>query len=503
MEFHVKINATSIPYLQRDIVEDYESLKFYSIENEVIDINLLMLAAFNSNVISALDDDKDYSVMTEFTILELESLREFLYTGSCDILLLESVLNALGIDVNSFVQESDNEIFVKTELQEAIEIKEEVVDNHDPLGEPMDESDHHSVVNNIKVEEEEETEILQSVTRAKEDMKDLPPDFKLPKPLEHYIRAAKKPLKNPNSKAIQIGDKYYCDTCDEKFTSRYKYDYHHFRLHQEHLQCPHCHRMVKIKAEKLFTLHMFYHIVRDAIPCVQCGKTFAKKSRLTEHRRDFGQYHDDQCAQCPQKFKTYEDYRAHVRLDHEHWMYKCGYCAGPFKKEADLRKHVNVVHKGKQRIVKEKEKEFCEICGQSYSSSSLKTHMKWVHEKVDMKIPCPHCDRTVRHPYALKTHIEWHHIKDPCPDCGKLIRRAELTRHQNQWHKAERRFKCDMCTKSFTTSLALKDHKNTHTGEKPYKCKYCSSCFASAGTHAMHQKGHLGIKRAPKKKKDE
>ena len=36
--------------------------------------------------------------------------------------------------------------------------------------------------------------------------------------------------------------------------------------------------------------------------------------------------------------------------------------------------------------------------------------------------------------------------------------------------KSEKRFKCDICLKGFTTKRNLIIHERSHTGEKPFEC---------------------------------
>ena len=513
MEFNVKLNASSIPYLERKVIESFASLHFYSIENEIVSINPLMLAALNSNVISTMDDSKEYTVRTEFTVKELQALNEFIYTGSCDLNDASEVFHSLGINLNSFSQKF-HEVRIKKEIvEEVIEIKEELYDNYkenfseqeiedhgmpdEPTKPPKQRKTSQKVKQSIKKKDvnsdKPKKKYIKSIQPKKEELKELPVDFQLPKPLETYKRCAKKPYSENES-----GKPLYCTTCQLKFTTDFQLKTHNFRNHEDRYKCTFCHKSYLIKEEHAFKLHVYNHQALADI-CIQCGKLFPAFGEIDRHLRVSGPYHDDQCAQCPQKFTSHKDYRAHVKFDHPCWKYKCGFCKEVFKKANELKYHVSVIHKGtrKQTNLKDKSaREFCELCGNSYTN--LKSHVTQVHEKVDYQLPCPHCDVKLRDKATLKRHIELYHVKDPCPDCGKVIPRANMRRHKAVWHDAERKFKCDVCGKSFIKSQGLRDHKNIHTGEKPYKCKYCNACFASNGTHAAHQRSHLGIKRASK-----
>ena len=329
---------------------------------------------------------------------------------------------------------------------------------------------------------------------------ELPADFTLPKHMDYYKKLALKPLSY--KKKFKSSEKdIRCATCNLKFTTRKQLDSHNFKSHADFLKCPYCHKIMKSHEEGLFKVHLFHHF-QLADHCVQCGKDFFKSGRYKQHLKASGPYHDDQCPHCDKHFKHHKELRLHVEFDHTGgWVHKCGFCKDVFKKEKELRFHIGYVHRGTLKLPlteeeKKPKREVCELCGNSYLN--IKTHIQQFHERVDHQVPCPHCDAKLRTKNVLKKHIEWFHILDPCPDCGKMFGRAKMRKHRLVWHESERKFKCDICPKSFITNQSLRDHRNVHTGEKPYKCKFCTACFASNGTHRMHERGHLGHKRSSK-----
>ena len=139
----------------------------------------------------------------------------------------------------------------------------------------------------------------------------------------------------------------------------------------------------------------------------------------------------------------------------------------------------------------------CKLCSKFVGNFSR--HMVTVHE--DQKLPCDHCDKIFKSKDQLQKHIACCHDKIQCKECGDFVFKGKMQRHIFSKHTSiyDRKFKCDVCGKSFEKNAKLKDHKNTHTGEKPYQCKFCNTCFASFGTHAMHQRSHLGHRRKPRR----
>ena len=249
-------------------------------------------------------------------------------------------------------------------------------------------------------------------------------------------------------------------------------------------------------------------IISFRIECVQCGNFFGRPNKYQEHMQKKGQFHDDQCAQCERKFTTYEEYKTHVEEEHYgKWKFKCGFCQECFDEKKEL-KHHSFIHPDatgdvplpmplpKPPAKKKKSapvRKVCPECG--LNVYNLTNHMIGVHG--NQKHTCQHCQLVLKTKARLQKHIEWIHEKAPCEQCGEMVGIAKMQRHVASKHTSiyDKRFKCDVCGKSFNENARLKDHKNIHTGEKPYKCKFCNACFASSGTHAMHQRSHLGHRR--------
>ena len=128
----VKLSSSAvIPYLDRSSIQEYSNLNFYSMDGELVKMNLVVLAALRSSLANSLTDAdfEDCCVLTEFSKSELDEVNEFIWTGKCQISLAANVFTALGIDLHSLSEpfplkfltpkvKVDNDPDVKYEVKE-------------------------------------------------------------------------------------------------------------------------------------------------------------------------------------------------------------------------------------------------------------------------------------------------------------------------------------------------------------------------------------------------
>lgn len=62
--------------------------------------------------------------------------------------------------------------------------------------------------------------------------------------------------------------------------------------------------------------------------------------------------------------------------------------------------------------------------------------------------------------------------------------------------RPEKKFKCDACSKYFSSKHCLREHGFTHTNERPYSCRFCQKPFKHASQLSLHKKVHL-VKNEP------
>ena len=83
--------------------------------------------------------------------------------------------------------------------------------------------------------------------------------------------------------------------------------------------------------------------------------------------------------------------------------------------------------------------------------------------------------------------------KEPTDNKKPEIIETEYQFIPNRIFKPLKPYKCNDCSKSYTTISTLNTHKMIHTGLKPYKCAICSKCFYTSENFKRHEKTHTGV----------
>ncbi|CAH2296905.1 zinc finger 366 [Pelobates cultripes] len=105
---------------------------------------------------------------------------------------------------------------------------------------------------------------------------------------------------------------------------------------------------------------------------------------------------------------------------------------------------------------------------------------------------CPMCEKSYTSKYNLVTHILGHSGIKPhaCTRCGKLFKQLSHLHTHMLTHQGTRPHKCQVCQKAFTQTSHLKRHMMQHSEVKPYNCTICGRGFAYPSELKVHETKH-------------
>lgn len=113
------------------------------------------------------------------------------------------------------------------------------------------------------------------------------------------------------------------------------------------------------------------------------------------------------------------------------------------------------------------------------------------------KFKCKICSTTYTRLDKCQVHV-WRHL-DMKPYFCKACEYTTLTVsnircHIRKSHLKIKPFECHICKKSYTSSTQLEEHLNTHTGVRPFECNNCNFASTSKQVLAHHVLTHKNEK---------
>ncbi|XP_026292270.1 zinc finger protein 420 isoform X1 [Frankliniella occidentalis] len=289
----------------------------------------------------------------------------------------------------------------------------------------------------------------------------------------------------------ELARPFKCTFCGKAFARNHTLQIHYLsHSNQKNHICNQCGKGFKMRNSLI--QHMRTHqdpSVLPSYPCSLCGKNFKVKSRLRDHLRLHSGEKPFVCATCGKCFHKVTALHTHEISHTERRAFMCDVCGKAFKWSKNLRQHKSVhidpntstaqpqpstsssnssgcklKSKPKQKLCQ------CGLCGKEFSSkASLRHHVRSIHDERENK--------------SMKTTI--------CSICGKeLSNTAGLMRHMKITHGGEKAFKCDICSREYSTKVARDDHRRSHTGERPYTCSICPKTFSSLSNLHIHKASH-------------
>nr|XP_021582025.2 zinc finger protein 33B-like isoform X1 [Ictidomys tridecemlineatus] len=220
--------------------------------------------------------------------------------------------------------------------------------------------------------------------------------------------------------------------------------------------------------------------------CTECGESFHDKSCLTRHQRT----HTTEPSQRDDRKRALER-KSHLTLNQRDATREDAdggdKCEKTSRKKSTYTQH--------QRMTLEKKPHESKKSGRALSGRSHLTENR-SGRKGERTYDCGKCGESFRKKSSLTQHQSTHTGKKPyeCSECGKsFFVKSNLTEHQRT-HTGEKPYECSECGKSFCQKSALTVHQRTHTGEKPYKCNECGKTFCVKSNLTQHQRTHTGEK---------
>ena len=110
--------------------------------------------------------------------------------------------------------------------------------------------------------------------------------------------------------------------------------------------------------------------------------------------------------------------------------------------------------------------------------------------KAEKRYQCKHCQKSFSSYSSLYVHTRLHTGQRPytCKFCDKRFTHASGMKRHVRCHTGERPYPCTYCPSAFADRGALRSHIRTHTGERPYKCDLCEKTFTQSSSLRVHKK---------------
>lgn len=216
--------------------------------------------------------------------------------------------------------------------------------------------------------------------------------------------------------------------------------------------------------EHLLDKHL--HKTVDDLMCMLCGVQFDDRAATVGHMV---------AAHCPQKTFSHPA------------VYRCRVCQAGFKSQ------INVLRHACNKI----KTPHCEQCGKTFPSKMRYAfHLQFhAHPKgaVPMHLHCDLCLAEFDDEYHLYDHIRFRHElhdKAVCEVCGRTFKSSMGLNIHRRYHNGSRNFTCKSCDKSFLNKSTLKEHEISHMDVKPFQCHICGQYLSRASRLRSHVKTH-------------
>ena len=243
-------------------------------------------------------------------------------------------------------------------------------------------------------------------------------------------------------------------------------------------------------------------------------------SNLAQHLRVHNDEKNFECRNCNRKFRSSSNLKTHIRAIHtKERMFACDFCEKKFATQWQKKSHTKTNH------IRKREASYdCSVigCDRSFLKyQSLAAHLKSGHNiskkaiegvKIEPLKMCENCGKQLKGGFKI---LEQHKLEGckannsntinvKCPRCSKDIVSSSFKAHTQYCLKRQGIMKdgtyhssnlsCQLCQRTFTTTVSLSRHSLIHKNVKPHVCSVCKKRFRQKGSLVSHFRVHTGVR---------
>lgn len=252
---------------------------------------------------------------------------------------------------------------------------------------------------------------------------------------------------------------------------------------------------------QLMAAHIRSHGIRPSSLTVTCHECYECKEKYgnaeimaahvgDQHVRDSGA---QECVLCGCKFDCRQAFVEHIVTTHcprktfrHPTVYRCRVCQAGFKSQINVLRHACNQIKSPH----------CARCDKTFPSKMRYSFHMQFHEHpgcAPMHLHCDICLAEFEDEYQLYDHIRFRHElhdKAVCEICGRTFKSSMGLNIHRRYHNGSRNFTCKSCDKSFLNKSTLKEHEISHMDVKPFQCHICGQYLSRASRLRSHVKTH-------------